>query len=131
MKIKSLILSTAAAVLLAGTSLAMADNVLTTTNNSNDYSSVKVGPLCSGTLGQWTGPGQPQTKTPWAIVTSLCGKSTGSCNATLYLDPTTVGKTCGGSSATVSMDLSSGNISAPSSLDDINISTAPYQLTIG
>ncbi len=130
MKIKNVIIGSAVAALLMGSSVAMAQN-LVTNNTSGYYSAVKVAGICSGYIGKWTGPGQTSVSTPWSLVTKLCGKSTGTCTATLYLSSATTGKYCSGPSTSVSMDLGNGGITVTNpTLSGKTITTSPYTLNI-
>ena len=137
MKLRSMIIAASGAALLACSSLALAEQTLTTTNNSPDYSTVKVGMLCSSIQGHYTGPGHTTDSASWSTIQFFCGSSN-PCKATLYVsqDPSK-GKNCKGGSATVALHTDTGQIELPSSVVDdsgktIKLSSpSTYHINIG
>lgn len=137
MKIKNVIIGSAVAALLMGSSVAMAaPGALTTTNNSSQFSAVSVGGTCSGSLGQWTGPEAGHTKlsTPWVIVRSICGFKS-PCTATLYVGDKAAATTCKTDAQTktaqATIDLSTGVITPKAlTVNGVSVTTGVGSITM-
>lgn len=102
-------LSTIACVVMNLPFIANADPSLTTTNNTNYNSAVKVisSPIkpCSGQIGEYT-PAHQEKTTTWNNVKILCLGSGSLCRAEIYMT-----KDCTGAAVAVaSLDLSNPNV---------------------
>jgi|SRR5579872_2617804 len=86
---------------------------LTTTNNTDEYSTVKIqsSGRCSSDFGKVTRPHSTLT-TSQADVKVICGKLSGSCAADLYATPD-CDKTGGKPLTTLTIDVSSLNVTPP------------------
>lgn len=129
MFLKKAVLIGAAVTLVSMPLLAQAAE-LTTVNNTNEFSSVKVtsGSLhpCSGGAGQYTPP-KSTLVTSWSLVSFLCMTSGNLCTADIY-----VTKDCSGAPiAAAQLDLANQNVAVTANYNqEYNVTASGTTVTL-
>jgi hypothetical protein len=121
-----------AGVALTSLSVAAFAATLTIDNNSDGYSTALVNGQCQGSFQIFTPPGKTNDQIQWYIVQSLCGSTTGTCTADVYVFPTAscTDLSQGVKVAQAQLDLASGAITPPTASNGGYTMTVPTNYKI-